>query len=136
MLFWLKEEGKSTDKTSTLEFCPVCSVKSYHTIHCVSLKQERMPEEGEAYFADTVNYCSGGKGANQAVQAAKLGVATYIAGCIGTDPVLPGRMFDKIIQTMKGYNISYEVLVLNNNWKIIVSSHGGHINSFLVPVQA
>ncbi|MGL5437277.1 MAG: hypothetical protein ACRDBO_18185 [Lachnospiraceae bacterium] len=36
-------------------------------------------------------------------------------------------MFDKIIHTMKGYNISYEVLELNDNWKIIVSSHGGHI---------
>lgn len=51
----------------------------------VCLKQERLPEEGETYFADSVMYCSGGKGANQAVQAAKLGVPTYIAGCIGDD---------------------------------------------------
>ncbi len=51
----------------------------------VCLKQERLPEEGETYFADRVEYCSGGKGANQAVQAAKLGVPTYLVGCIGTD---------------------------------------------------
>ena len=51
----------------------------------VCLKQERLPEEGETYFADSVEYCSGGKGANQAVQAAKLGVPTYMAGCIGDD---------------------------------------------------
>ncbi len=51
----------------------------------VCLKQERIPEEGETYFADSVEYCSGGKGANQAVQAAKLGVPTYMAGCIGSD---------------------------------------------------
>ena len=51
----------------------------------ICLKQERLPEEGETYFADSVEYCSGGKGANQAVQAAKLGVPTYMAGCIGTD---------------------------------------------------
>lgn len=51
----------------------------------ICLKQERLPEEGETNFADSVEYCSGGKGANQAVQAAKLGVPTYIAGCIGLD---------------------------------------------------
>ena len=51
----------------------------------VCLKQERLPEEGETYFADSVEYCSGGKGANQAVQAAKLGVPTYMVGCIGDD---------------------------------------------------
>lgn len=51
----------------------------------VCLKQERLPREGETYFADSVEYCSGGKGANQAVQAAKLGVPTYVVGCIGTD---------------------------------------------------
>lgn len=51
----------------------------------VCLKQKRFPTEGETYFADSVEYCSGGKGANQAVQAAKLGVPTYMAGCVGTD---------------------------------------------------
>ncbi len=51
----------------------------------VCLKQEKMPEEGETNFADSVTYCSGGKGANQAVQAAKLGIETYMVGCIGTD---------------------------------------------------
>ena len=51
----------------------------------VCLKQERLPMEGETYFADSVEYCSGGKGANQAVQAAKLGIPTYMVGCIGTD---------------------------------------------------
>ncbi len=51
----------------------------------VCLKQEHIPEEGETCFADKVDYCSGGKGANQAVQAAKLGLSTYMTGCIGDD---------------------------------------------------
>lgn len=51
----------------------------------VCLKQERLPGEGETCFADSVEYCSGGKGANQAVQTAKLGVPAYMVGCIGTD---------------------------------------------------
>lgn len=51
----------------------------------VCLKQKRLPVEGETYFGDSVTYCSGGKGGNQAVQAAKLGVPTYMVGCIGDD---------------------------------------------------
>ncbi len=51
----------------------------------VCLKQERLPVEGETYFGDSVTYCSGGKGGNQAVQAAKLGVPTYMVGCVGSD---------------------------------------------------
>ena len=51
----------------------------------VCLKQDHIPEEGETCFADQVEYCSGGKGANQAVQAAKLGVNTYMVGCVGSD---------------------------------------------------
>lgn len=51
----------------------------------IILKQERLPHIGETYAADSVSYCGGGKGANQAVQAAKLGVPTYIVGKIGDD---------------------------------------------------
>lgn len=51
----------------------------------VCLKQKRLPVEGETYFGDSVTYCSGGKGGNQAVQAARLGVPTYMVGCIGDD---------------------------------------------------
>ncbi|MFT4107305.1 MAG: ribokinase [Lacrimispora sp.] len=51
----------------------------------VCLKQEHLPEEGETCFADSVEYCSGGKGANQAVQASKLGIPVYMVGCIGRD---------------------------------------------------
>lgn len=51
----------------------------------ICLKLKALPEEGETNFADSVEYCSGGKGANQAVQAAKLGLNVYMAGCIGED---------------------------------------------------
>ena len=51
----------------------------------VCLVQQRFPDEGETRIADSVTYCSGGKGANQAVQAAKLGIETYMIGCIGHD---------------------------------------------------
>jgi ribokinase len=62
----------------------------------VCVKQEKLPEEGETCFADSVEYCSGGKGANQAVQAAKLGAPTYMVGCIGSD--VQGQFLKKTIE--------------------------------------
>ena len=38
----------------------------------VILKIARLPEMGETFHADDVAFSAGGKGANQAVQAAKL----------------------------------------------------------------
>lgn len=49
------------------------------------LKIARLPEMGETFYADDVAFSAGGKGANQAVQAAKLGVPTYMIGCVGKD---------------------------------------------------
>ena len=51
----------------------------------IIVKQNRLPEKGETYTADQVTYTGGGKGANQAVQCAKLGVKTYLIGKVGED---------------------------------------------------
>lgn len=52
----------------------------------IILKISRLPEKGETFPANDIAFSSGGKGANQAVQAAKLGVDTYLIGCVGNDP--------------------------------------------------
>jgi ribokinase len=46
---------------------------------------ERRPAPGETLFGDTFRTVSGGKGANQAVAAARLGGATALAGRLGND---------------------------------------------------
>lgn len=51
----------------------------------ILFKQERLAQKGETYTADSVSFCGGGKGANQAVQCAKLGVKTYMVGKVGND---------------------------------------------------
>ncbi len=51
----------------------------------IILKQKRFPKIGETYTADSITFCNGGKGANQAVQASKLGADTIMIGCIGND---------------------------------------------------
>ena len=47
--------------------------------------QDRLPERGETFFARNANVVPGGKGANQAVQIAKLGLKTYMVAKIGED---------------------------------------------------
>lgn len=51
----------------------------------IIFKQKKLPVIGETFTADSITFCSGGKGANQAVQCAKLGLKTYMVGKIGED---------------------------------------------------
>lgn len=51
----------------------------------IILKCGRLPEQGETMPVNDASFSAGGKGANQAVQAAKLGVKTYMVGCVGKD---------------------------------------------------
>lgn len=51
----------------------------------IILKVKRMPHEGETMTCESASTAAGGKGANQAVQAAKLGVKTYMVGAVGND---------------------------------------------------
>lgn len=63
----------------------------------------KMPEIGENMLASAVSFAAGGKGANQAVQAAKLGMETYMAGCVGKD-----NMGDFLVDTMRGYGVNVD----------------------------
>lgn len=71
----------------------------------IILKASRLPEQGETLPVDDVTFSAGGKGANQAVQAAKLGIKTYMVGCVGTD-----SMGDYLIQTAKSYGVNTDYI--------------------------
>jgi ribokinase len=46
---------------------------------------QRLPKSGETILGDLFGMFPGGKGANQAVQAGRLGAETYMVGCVGSD---------------------------------------------------
>lgn len=51
----------------------------------VVVKTSRFPVEGETILGEEVHFVPGGKGANQAVAAARLGVRTTMLGAVGED---------------------------------------------------
>ncbi|MCD8090231.1 MAG: ribokinase [Clostridiales bacterium] len=67
----------------------------------VILKIPRLPQCGETLPVKSAVFSAGGKGANQAVQASKLGVETYMVGCVGED--VQG---DYLVKTTEKYGVN------------------------------
>ncbi len=51
----------------------------------IVVEAERLPEQGETILGEKVHFIPGGKGANQAVAAARLGAETRMIGSLGND---------------------------------------------------
>jgi ribokinase len=73
----------------------------------IVLKQERLAEIGETITVDGVAFCGGGKGANQAVQCAKLGLETYMIGSVGND-----HFGTVLIDSLKKYKVNTDYIGL------------------------
>lgn len=62
----------------------VITVLGSINLDCVAWA-DRLPIKGESLKGNNVSMTMGGKGANQAVQAARIGAETYLIGCVGGD---------------------------------------------------
>lgn len=71
---------------------------------------DKRPKAGETVLGNTFSIIPGGKGANQAVAAAKLGAETYMVGCVGNDS--NGEFSLKNLQNM---NVNTEGIKIVDN---------------------
>ncbi|HEY3397070.1 MAG TPA: ribokinase [Armatimonadota bacterium] len=69
-----------------------------------SLQIPRMPDKGENVVAESFELIPGGKGANQAVAAARLGAEVTLIGCLGADSY--GRVLRKRL-SHEGVNVKF-----------------------------
>lgn len=72
----------------------------------ITVLANKRPVAGETILGTGLNMSPGGKGANQAVAAAKLGAQVTMVGCIGNDAY--GDIFEK---TFANYGINTDYLV-------------------------
>lgn len=70
-----------TDNRRPTRVFVVGSLNADHRVHVA-----RIPQPGETVLASDIVISAGGKGANQAVAAARAGATTTIIGAIGDDP--------------------------------------------------
>lgn len=63
----------------------------------LTARAERLPTKGETVSANDLRYVPGGKGANQAVAAARLGGDVTMFGCVGDD-VFADRLIENLQQ--------------------------------------
>lgn len=72
----------------------------------IFLKVPRMPQIGETILGDKFYWHIGGKGANQAVGAARLGAPVYFVGKVGNDPFQ-----QRILDQLKGEGVNTKFVV-------------------------
>lgn len=63
----------------------------------IVVQVDRFPDSGETIIGNDYFYANGGKGANQAVSAAKLGANVYMVGAVGDD-MYGSKLTENLIQ--------------------------------------
>lgn len=75
----------------------------------IILNQDKFAVTGETVLANKMSICGGGKGANQAVQCAKLGNKTIFLGSVGND-----NMGDFLIKELDRYGLCTDYIKRSN----------------------
>lgn len=94
------------------------------------LKVPHLVAEGENLHATSIIHSIGGKGANQAVQCAKLGLETYMVGAVGTDTVA-----DEMLESISSYGVDtahVKRVNMPSGQAFVFSSYEGKIQGVVV----
>ncbi len=103
----------------------------------------RLPRAGETLAGDSFVTVPGGKGANQAVAAARLGAGVAMIGCVGDDAygeqlrsaLLAEGIDCQAVTAVKGESTGVALIVVDDssqNAIVIVAGGNGHVTSSVV----
>ena len=100
-------------------------------VDCVATCK-RAPEAGETVVGDSYNTYLGGKGANQAFAAIRMGSKTTMVGCVGNDGF--GKQFFETLET-EGFDSSVVKVSQNNSTgvSLVTVEHSGQNRICMTP---
>lgn len=97
----------------------------------IVIETNNFPEVGETLLGNNINFFCGGKGANQAIAAARMGEDVHFMGCIGDDEFgiklihnfRDNHINTKLIDTIKGASTGVAAITVSegDNSIIVVS---------------
>ncbi|WP_293144199.1 MULTISPECIES: ribokinase [unclassified Microcoleus] len=98
----------------------------------LAAKTPRLPQPGETIIGSNFFTAGGGKGANQAVAAARLGIFTHIIGRVGND-----QFAEQLLTSLQSYGLSTENILIDKSTHsgvaIIAVDDSGQNNIIVIP---
>ncbi|MEZ2225242.1 MAG: ribokinase [Microcoleus sp.] len=95
-------------------------------------KTPRLPVPGETIIGSNFLTAGGGKGANQAVAAARLGVSTHMIGRVGND-----NFGEELLTNLQSFGLNIDNISIDKNSHsgvaIIAVDDGGQNNIIVIP---
>lgn len=99
----------------------------------MTVEAERIPKKGETLKGENLKYIPGGKGANQAVAAARLGAKVDFFGCVGDDEA--GKQLVDNLRNM-GVETKYIKTVPDTTTGLAIITTGENDNTIVVVAGA
>ncbi|MEG3847752.1 ribokinase [Microcoleus sp. herbarium19] len=98
----------------------------------LAAKTPRLPQPGETVIGSNFSTSGGGKGANQAVAAARLGTSTHIIGRVGND-----KFAGELLTNLQSYGVNTDNVSIDQNTHsgvaIIAVDETGQNNIIVIP---
>ena len=95
-------------------------------------KTPRLPQPGETIIGSNFFTAGGGKGANQAVAAARLGTSTHMIGRVGND-----KFAEKLLTSLQSYGVNIDNVLIDKKTHsgvaIIAVDDSGQNNIIVIP---